>query len=51
MLWHDFTMVAYWTNIVALFLDTVDKDFRADIDAVYNSSGETDPVADPWSAS
>lgn len=27
-------------------LDTVDRDFRSDIDAVYNSMGETDPVAD-----
>lgn len=45
----DFTMVAVLNEGQAGFLgllDTVDKDFRADIDAVYNSMGETDPVAD-----
>ena len=45
----NFTMVAVLNEGQAGFLgllDTVDKDFRADIDAVYNSMGETDPVAD-----
>lgn len=45
----DFTMVDVLNEGQAGFLgllDTVDKDFRADIDAVYNSMGETDPVAD-----
>lgn len=45
----DFTMVAVLNEGQAGFLgllDTVDKDFRADIDAVYNSMGEMDPVAD-----
>ena len=45
----DFTMVTVLNEGQAGFLgllDTVDKDFRADIDAVYNSMGETDPVAD-----
>lgn len=45
----DFTMVAVLNEGQAGFLgllDTVDNDFRADIDAVYNSMGETDPVAD-----
>lgn len=44
-----FTTVAVLNEGQAGFLgllDTVDRDFRSDIDAVYNSMGETDPVAD-----
>lgn len=45
----NFTTVAVLNEGQAGFLgllDTVDRDFRSDIDAVYNSMGETDPVAD-----
>ena len=45
----NFTTVAVLNEGQAGFLgllDTVDRDFRSDIDAVYNSMDETDPVAD-----